>query len=503
MQNNFSNNFSSEPSEPKFTYTKLQSPKYKKIKKMILYFVVFVFVLFFTFSITVIFSDESSFAKDGFLSNLKKLNLFKQLPQFISSDITKIKGYEEDNINFLLLGMGGGQHDGALLTDTIIIASYKPSTKKTAMLSIPRDLLVKTDEYGWRKINNINAFAEMKKAGSGSEAVAQAVSEIFDIPIHYYARIDFDMFIKMIDDLGGVDIYVDKSFTDYEYPADNYKYQTISFKNGEQHMNGDKALKFARSRHGNNGEGSDFARSVRQQKIITAVSKQIMSASTFLNPKKINNLLTTYHQNIQTNLEIWEALVLKDELENYKKENVIHQILDTSPENYLYEDIVNGAYVLQPKAGDWSDLRLLAANLFNPKFTEKEVSKIEVLNGTKTEGLAFSGGLILQNYGYDVIRMRNAVEQNYYQTTIYDLSNGKKTKTVNSLKKIFHAKIETNTPAWIERWQGEEWEGENKIFTKADIIIVLGDSSAKYVNERMQYYNRAKESVQKVEVISL
>jgi LCP family protein required for cell wall assembly len=485
-----------EYKQPEFKYREIG--KISGCRKALFYLIGFMIVLMVFFTSSAIFSDESVFSNIS--TNIKKLNIFSQLPKLLTGDEEKLKGYSEDRINFILLGMGGFGHDGPLLTDTMILASYQPSTNKVAMLSIPRDLLVKVPNYGWGKINNVNAYAEVAQAGSGSQVTANVVSEIFNIPIHYYARIDFAGFEKLVDDMGGLDIYVERSFIDYQYPAKNYGYQTVSFKNGWQHMNGDQALKYARSRHGNNGEGSDFARSLRQQKILLALKEKILSFNTIFNAKKLNSLLSAYNDNVQTNIEIWEALALKKLAENFEG-NIINQILDTSPENYLFESIVGGAYVLQPKAGDWSDLRFLAANIFDQTLTAKENATIEVLNGTKSTGLALNTGLVLQNFGYDVIRMRNAKDQTYKKTVIYDLSNGSKKKTLSSLKNKFKATITTSLPPWLEKWRGDEWDGEGKIFTKADIVVVAGQDIIHSITNQIEIWRAAQESDQEEEIL--
>ncbi|MFH1187933.1 MAG: LCP family protein, partial [bacterium] len=472
--------------------------KRKRLKKPLLYLMGFVIVVSLFFISSAIFSNE------GMLSNLgagiKKLNIFSQIPNLLMGDEAKLQGYGDDRINVLLLGMGGWGHDGPMLTDTIILASYKPSTKQIAMLSIPRDLLIDIKGYGKRKINNVNAIAEANNEGSGGEATAKIISELFGIPIHYYARIDFAGFEKLIDDLGGLDIYVERAFTDYSYPADNYGYQTISFKNGWKHFSGSQALQYARSRHGNNGEGSDFARSLRQQKILLALKEKILSFSTLSNAKKLNSLLEAYNKNVLTNIEVWEALAFRKLAKDFDGK-IINQILDVSPENYLYEGIVGGAYVLQPKAGDWSDLQFLAANIFDATLTAKEEAMIEVLNGTKSAGLALNTGIVLQNFGYDVIRMRNSVDQTYQKTVIYDLSNGAKKKTLRGLKNKFKAEVETVLPSWLEKWQGSEWDGENKLFTKADIVVAAGQDIVYSINNQIQIWDRARQSDQKAKEI--
>ncbi|MBI3963540.1 MAG: LCP family protein, partial [Candidatus Kerfeldbacteria bacterium] len=118
--------------------------------------------------------------------------IITQIKYLVSSGDRPILGEREDRINVLLLGMGGVGHEGAYLTDTIIVASVKPSTHEVAMLSVPRDLYVPIPGYGWRKINNANAFGREQDYPGGGEALATAVvEEVTGLDVPYYARVDF------------------------------------------------------------------------------------------------------------------------------------------------------------------------------------------------------------------------------------------------------------------------------------------------------------------------
>jgi LCP family protein required for cell wall assembly len=115
--------------------------------------------------------------------------------------------------------MGGVGHDGPFLTDTIILASIKPSKKQVALISIPRDMAAPIPDRGWGKINAANAYAEAQTAGEGGEEVRATLAKLFDLPIHYYVRVDFNGFMELIDKLGGVDVYVERSFIDNQFPT--------------------------------------------------------------------------------------------------------------------------------------------------------------------------------------------------------------------------------------------------------------------------------------------
>ncbi|MBI3572602.1 MAG: LCP family protein, partial [Candidatus Kerfeldbacteria bacterium] len=237
----------------------------------------------------------------------QRVSFFQQLTHLVTASNQQLQGENDDRVNILLLGIGGPGHDGPYLTDTMIVASYKPSTRQLSLLSIPRDLVVNIPGYDYRKINNVLSFGrDIKYPGGGETLTTKVVSDLLGIPIQYYARVDFKGFAEVIDQVGGVNVTVDQAFTDSQYPTENYGYQTVWFKAGPQQMNGDLALKYSRSRHGNNGEGSDFARARRQQKVIFGLKERLLSFGTLVNPKKISDILGSLGSHSQTNMEVWE-----------------------------------------------------------------------------------------------------------------------------------------------------------------------------------------------------
>lgn len=410
-----------------------------------------------------------------------------QIGKLIRSEDKILKGEKDGRINFLLLGMGGAGHDGAYLTDTIILASFEPKEKKVSMISIPRDLAVPLSGYGWRKINSINAYAEAENRGSGGAATIAAVGEVLDIPIHYYIRADFQGFETLINKLGGVSVYVEKSFVDYQYPTDDEKYQTLTFPEGWQTMDGDTALKFVRSRHGTNGEASDFARSRRQQKILVALKEKILSFSTLLNPIKIQSVFDAVKNSIDTNMEMWEIVRMSHLARDLDTEKIIHQVLSADQDGLLVAANIDGAYVLEPRAGNFSEIQFLIKNIFNVEseitFEDKpEPTRLEIQNGTKIAGLASRTAEMLKKNDYRVVKISNATEQNYEKTTIYDLTGGVKNDDLNFLKEKLNAEVSSSLPSWFTNPNAS---GEVALFASpttsnnsTDFLIILGKNAA-------------------------
>lgn len=464
--------------------------KKKKIGlKIFAYFFIFLLISFAIFSTRVIITDQSA---TSWISKLPGISQLKSLAESANKDL---KGEDRDRINILLLGMGGKNHEGGNLTDTIIIASLQPSTQKVALISIPRDLSIPVEGMGLKKVNSINAIAEAKNPGSGSIAISQALSDILNIPIDYYFRIDFSGFQKIIDELGGIEVYVENAFDDYSYPvpgreeAEPYesRFEHLHVEKGLQEMDGSLALKFSRSRHGTNGEGSDFARAKRQQKIIEATKDKLISVSTLFKPKMITNILKTVEEHIDTNLKIWEMIRLWDMFGDVKQDDIANKVLDTSPNGLLVDGRnESGAYILTPRSGDFSEIQYLVSNIFNnaPKEAKTKIAtekaSLEVRNGTWINGLASKVGMDLENYGFEVIRIANANQQNFQKNVIYDLTGGKKMASLKILKEKTNANISSDLPQWLS-------EEINNNMPRPDFVLILGqeadDSKSGIANE--------------------
>ena len=487
--------------------------------RILLSLVIFVSVAGASFSYNV----DSSSEANGF----PNLSLFSTIRHLIGAGDRMLKGEEDDRVNFLLLGIGGEGHDGPQLTDTIIFASYQPSTDKVGMLSVPRDMAVPIPDEGWRKVNHANYFGEEKEPGYGPVLASEVIGGILDQEVHYYLRVDFDGFAKLIDDIGGVDVYVERAFSDDAYPVlgsedatcgttataqqpnaetgemetievPTYecRYERLSFAEGWTHLDGDTALKYVRSRHGTNGEGSDFARARRQQIVISAVKEKTLSAGTLLNPARLTRMMETLKDNIATNISAWELLRLASDFKDVDTAAIASRVLDASETSPLYATSLNGAYVLLPKNDDWTPVHKMALNLLTessdadaetvaveekPKFVN-----LEIQNGTTITGLAFRASQLLEQQGYGVAKIGNAVERGYEHTVIYDLTNGAKPDELESLSEFLGADVTMSATGWLVSGDivpkgisvsSDDYKslstGEN-----IDFLVILGESSA-------------------------
>ncbi len=451
----------------------------KKKKRFTVYIVT-------TIVIGLVFSGKIIMSSPSATSWIPGINFFNKLKKLVPIADKLLIGEDIDRINIMLLGMGGENHDGGYLTDTMMVTSLKPSTKQVAMISIPRDLTAPVS--GWRKINSINAYAEKETPGSGSDVTTKAVSELFQIPITYYVRVDFSGFERIIDELGGVEVNVENEFDDYTYPVkgrednpDYYsRFEHLHFDTGLQKMDGARALKYARSRHALGPEGSDFARARRQQLLLEAVKDKLLSRQTLLNPVVLTKLLTEFNKDVSTNLTTWEMIRLWDLFKDTKRDQIINKVLSDAPDGYLISGKgQDGAYILTPRSGNFSEIENMVQTIFETNYIapEKKVepisesSKVFIANGTWVTGLASKTATTLTEYNFETSGTGNAVERNYEQTVIYDLSAGAKNESLIALKKLTGATQAFNSPAWLEEYKSGEKE--------SDFLIILGTDANK------------------------
>ncbi|MBI2483713.1 LCP family protein [Candidatus Uhrbacteria bacterium] len=397
---------------------------------------------------TGVYSYYSSQKDDSYIS--RSWNSFvtfarlDALNHFTESFSKTLRG-ESDRINILLIGIGGDGHEGPDLADTIMLASINPKGKNAALFSVPRDLTVPMEKYGIRKINNANAFGEQEQEGWGAEFTRLILEKTFDIPIHYYIRIDFHGFEQLIDSLGGITVDVENRFTDYKYPTLDKKYQVLSFAAGEQTMDGETALKFVRSRHSiMNNEGSDFARGKRQQKVLVAIKEKMASSDVLLNPGKVSDIMAILKDTVTTNISSWEFARFISLSKNLDFGSMKTVSFDDSPDGLLVSSIgVDGAYILQPRDGTFQEVRarISTALADTPEETNsKHVSEspiASIKNGTLIEGLAARTATILQESGFTIDYVGNAENRDADKTLLFDFTDGAKNESLKYLKTVF------------------------------------------------------------------
>ncbi len=425
----------------------------------------------------------------------RKLSFFETVKNFILQPKNVLIGQDEDRINILLLGIGGPGHDGPYLSDTNIIASIKPSTNEVALISVPRDLGAQITSHGWRKINSADAFGEAEQPGNGGEYARQIFEKTFNLKIPYYLRVDFTAFEELIDEIGGINVNVPNAFTDSNYPGPNFSYTTVHFDTGPQTLDGEHALIYARSRHGNDGEGSDFARSRRQQLILEAVKEKMLSLGTYANPTQLKKMYDSAVKHISTNMNIAELTYLASTAKNASASKKL--VLDSSNDGYLINTTgENGAFMLSPKTGNFDTINTAIQNVFGIVSSKQtpglikndfEISlpasnlnkiKIEIENGTWIPGLAARTEKKLEDKGYHIIMVSNSLIRPIQHSVIYLLSDKVSVASTAELSKLLQAASTRTLPGWLSETYDNTSTPEDETGMKynkdADILIILG-----------------------------
>jgi polyisoprenyl-teichoic acid--peptidoglycan teichoic acid transferase len=255
-------------------------------------------------------------------------------------------------LTILLLGIDKrpGESGTAFRTDSMMIFSIDPSTKSVGILSIPRDLFVEipTDTvvrsaYGLQRVNSAYVIGELARPGYGAQLAMQTIQYNLGMRINDYVVFDFNTVIEAVDAVGGIDIDVPSPISDPNYPNMYYGYEPLYIPAGKIHMDGNLALKYARTRHGS----SDLDRAKRQQQVLMAVRLKILSvdmASKLLGSAP--ELWDQFSQTTRTDLTLDQILRLAVYLKDIPKENIRQGVIDWAYVNSIY---YNNANVLVPE----------------------------------------------------------------------------------------------------------------------------------------------------------
>jgi LCP family protein required for cell wall assembly len=208
----------------------------------------------------------------------------------------------DQRLNVLLLGIDQrpGEDAARSNTDTMIVLTIDPASHTAGMLSLPRDLFVTLPDRTQGRINTAQALG-------GPAYAERAVSTLLGIPIQHYVRVNFTTVIKLVDLVGGIDVYVDQDINDPTYPDMNYGYDPFVISKGLHHMDGATALKYVRTRH----QSNDFTRMQRQQQVIMAVRDRVLSSDTLLQLlPRIPTVVSTLDDSVTTDMNFTEVAQL-------------------------------------------------------------------------------------------------------------------------------------------------------------------------------------------------
>jgi len=382
-----------------------------------------------------------------------------------------LKGEGSGRVNVLLLGRGGGNHDGPDLTDTLMLASIDPVNHTTTLLSIPRDLWVNVPNQGVMKINAAWETGEFKYIGkvapgstdpkaiqAGFDMVDQTVSQVLGVSINYNVLVDFQAFKQAVDTVGGITVNVPTDLVDPTMAWENGG-NPILAKAGTQNFNGDQALRYVRSRE----TTSDFARAARQRVVLLSLKDKIDTLGTLSNPLKMSGLLDTFGNNVATDISLSDANRMYGILKGIDPLNISSLSLDDTNNKYVSTGNINGQSVVIPKAGlfNYSDIQSYVAGQLKDPYILKENARVMILNGTSTAGLATTKSDELKALGYNVVGTANTPTPGWTHSEVISLNSQDK-YTKNYLERRFAVTAQNSLP-------------DNSIQTNgADFVIIIG-----------------------------
>ncbi len=361
---------------------------------------------------------------------------FSKITQVLSPE-SPIKGQNLGRTNFLVLGLDATPGGG--LSDTIMIASYYHKEKKAVTVNVPRDFLVQyktLDPYSNQLVNSTFKINEVFRAAtqrglSGGREISNLISKEFSIPIDYWITANFDAVEKTVETIGGVDVNIDNTFTDCEYPNRDYSglLPCQSFTKGLEKMSATRALIYARSRHGDNGEGSDFARARRQSIVIQSIVQKIKSQNLLSSIGSLNSLFGILGNNVKTSMTVNELKSVVSILRGVDLKNNYSKVIwavgngflcDQTTQDYGYHifycDGEIGGLTAILSSGR-NEARLQIQNLLNVG-NKEELNKISFEIYGNGSASAKKLSQVLPSLGFDSVTLNNS-------KTIIPITSGK------------------------------------------------------------------------------
>lgn len=366
-----------------------------------------------------------------------------------------------------------GELQGPPRTDTMILFSLDPVSRTAGILSIPRDLWVNIPGFGYARINTAYQLGEGNRLpGGGPQLAMDTVEALLGIPIDYFAQIDFEAFVRFIDEISGVEIEVPEKIK-VDIIGDGR--ETIkNIKPGRQVLTGELALAYARARY---TDGGDFDRAQRQQQVIFAIRDRLTDPRLF--PQLLQKAPTLYNElssGINTNLNFDQALRLGMLAIQIPEENINRGLIGTEHVNFaktpdgsqdvlkplpekiriLRDEIFTSEGPIGPSAGDGDMLEMALA----------ENARISVRNGTLTGGLAGRTAEYLRGLGLNIPEeLVGDGEASFYTTIIDHTGNpftlGYLVETMGISANKIYIRYEPGNPTDVELILGNDWANNN------------------------------------------
>lgn len=330
-----------------------------------------------------------------------------------------------ERLSILLLGIDQRcDETGPTHTDSIMIVTIDPLGLSAGVLSLPRDMWVEIPGFGTDRINQAHYFGEAYEYPGGGPALAmETIERLLGVPIDYFVAVNFDAFVEMVDLIGGIDIESPEAIDDPTYPDRCYGYDPFSLSAGSHHLDGQQALKYARTRA---TFGGDVDRAGRQQAVVLAVRNKVLRLGNL--PALIAQaplLWQTFQNNVRTNMSLDEAIQLALLVKEIPEGSIYTAVVNY---NYVYNEVTpDGRAVLVPIR---ENIRQLRDQLFTPPIIPTPVienlpalmaaekARVAVYNGTAVFGLAAATQEYLQQYGINVAEVGNADSSTYLTSQV-------------------------------------------------------------------------------------
>lgn len=248
-------------------------------------------------------------------------------------------------VNAFFLGLPGENNSAPNLTDAIMVLSLNRRTGQGLLVSIPRDLLVKLpDSNSYIKINSLYQRTNI-------ETVQKLLTEITGLDFDYRLAINLDGVQEVIDQIDGIDIFVKQDIYDPSFPSTDQSTEVFSLTKGWQHLDGQTALKYIRTRHTPRG---DFDRMAHQQKLLLALKEKIASLHPFWDLPIILDLWQILNKNVTSNLSVFNVKNFWRTFKDLDLAGLNFKVLNTETGLVRPDSIILGgqmAYVLKPSIG--------------------------------------------------------------------------------------------------------------------------------------------------------
>jgi LCP family protein required for cell wall assembly len=358
----------------------------------------------------------------------------------------------------------------------MILVTVDPNSKTAGMLSIPRDLWASIPGYDEDRINKAYFLGDRYGYPGGGPALAmKTVQYNLGIPVHFYAQVDFEGFRRVVDTLGGIDIYVPETIDDPKFPDNNYGYDPFYIEAGNHTLDGYNALRYARTRA---TPGADFSRAKRQQAVLLAIKDKALQLNMV---PKIPELWNTMSDAFETDLQLVDIIELAQLADEIDPDSIQTAVIDHSlTYDYIVPD--TGAQVLIPLR---DKMRVLIDEMFAESkpaegpsqeeieaaevakaeqtaqaqaraqeieqnaqrqeeikaFLNQEDARLVVQNGTNIPGLASQTALFLKQQGFNILQFGPA-DTNVYSHTVIVVYDETKVYTLQVLAALFEVEEE-------------------------------------------------------------